>query len=1516
MPPLRYLFGPVSAAFADQNLHRLRASGECLAFGPAGVDVTVGASDSWDAIVARLPADWRPDFLALWLPYNVLPECLWSAPLPLVGLAGDWNLLWHSYRRLLPRLELALTDAAGVEALTRAGLPHVRQANLFGCARAFLEEAAGDGPRDIDALFVGNLNAAVQLGRQPWLGRLARLGGRRRVAIRTGVFGADYRALLRRARVVFNRSVRGECNLRAFEAAACGALLFQERGNRETPDYFRDRQECVYYGDDDLEELLEHYLTHEDERRAIAEAARARVEEFRFEALWGRALDLVQEWESLRGRAGRRTPVGPPDALLNRVWQASAVESEADPALVADLEAAIAARPRDAELHNALGAAKALAGRRGRRVAGEVMAQAAACFARALELEPENEVVALNLIEALAALGRMKPAADLARRTLTALGRGGGPRNPDSVRAAPSFGHFRVEWERAAWSHAGNDAAEARAKIDLLRWRLHAILSDLTGDLPHYHEAVLARPDLPTTRAALGCALGRAGRPAEALPHLRLAVAGDPFDLAAARALCQTLRDAGDPEGARRGAEDCRLLAKAAPHLPAEPWFADDRPAGDGLASIIILCCNELEYTRLCLESVLARTRPPYELVLVDNGSTDGTPEFLQEVRSRPGPARVEVVRSDTNLGFPTGCNRGLAEARGRWVVFLNNDTVVTEGWLEGLVAWALHDWPKTGLVGAVTNCSRPPQQVAVDYAGLDGLEAFAGRRRREYAGKAQAVERLTGFCLLAHRDVLDRVGGFDERFGVGFFDDDDLSVKVLRAGFRLLVSLNVFVHHFGSRTFTSLGLDCARQLGENLQRFKDKWGEAEAAGYRTPDGPAPAATVPAAPAAAPPANTIARPRMSLCMIVRNEEHNLPACLNSVAGLFDEIVVVDTGSTDRTKEIAAAFGARVFDFPWCDNFAAARNEALRHATGDWIFWMDADDRLDDANREKLRILLAGLGDENAAYSMKCLCLPDPVTREATQVDHVRLFRNHPGLRWRYRVHEQILPAVRSTGAEVRWSDVVVHHVGYQDPALRRRKLERDLRLLRLEDAGRPDDPFTLFNLGATHLELGKPAEALPMLRRSLERSHPADSIVRKLYALVAQCHRRLGQSEQALAALGAGRRHYPDDAELLFLEGLTRRERGDLPGAAAALERLLDVKPGKHFASVAVGLGGHKARQNLAVVYRQMGRAAEAEAQWRRVASERPDFAPAWLGLGELHLAQGRYGDVEEDSRALEGAAGAPAEATALRGRVLLARGDAAGARALVERAVASVAAGLPGGPRVVLAQMLLQDGRDPDAAERALREVLAIDPHHAESRHNLSVLLRQKALLPPGDAVFAENVPLAQLYQAACRTPTDINEHLPTLYQLATECRHVTELGTRTGVSTTALLYAQPDRLVCYDRVRYPQVEALRQAAGRTEFIFREKDVLWVEIEETDLLFIDTLHDYEQLREELRRHAPKAKKYIVLHDTTTFGQEGETEGHQGLWPAVEEFLAQGTFRLHSRYENNNGLTVLAAVGK
>src|SRR5438094_5405971 len=124
----RYLFGPVIAAFAEQNLQRARQAGDCLTFGYAGADIQIQPSDTWESLCSRLPSGWRPDFVALYLPYRTVPTCLWTAPVPLVGLAADWTLLWHQYRLTLPMCDLVLTDTAGVETLAREGIHHAQVA--------------------------------------------------------------------------------------------------------------------------------------------------------------------------------------------------------------------------------------------------------------------------------------------------------------------------------------------------------------------------------------------------------------------------------------------------------------------------------------------------------------------------------------------------------------------------------------------------------------------------------------------------------------------------------------------------------------------------------------------------------------------------------------------------------------------------------------------------------------------------------------------------------------------------------------------------------------------------------------------------------------------------------------------------------------------------------------------------------------------------------------------------------------------------------------------------------------------------------------------------------------------------------------------------------------------------------------------------------------------------------------------------------------------------------------------
>ena len=254
-------------------------------------------------------------------------------------------------------------------------------------------------------------------------------------------------------------------------------------------------------------------------------------------------------------------------------------------------------------------------------------------------------------------------------------------------------------------------------------------------------------------------------------------------------------------------------------------------------------------------------------------------------------------------------------------------------------------------------------------------------------------------------------------------------------------------------------------------------------------------------------------------MIVRDSAATLRPCLASIQPWVDEIVVVDTGSKDDTPRIAEEFGARLFHFPWCDDFSAAQNESLRHGTGDWLFWMDSDDTIPPDCGRQLRELVDREVDSNVlGYVMQVHCPGGDAEggsdADMTVVDHIKLFRNRSDLRFEGRIHEQVLPAIRRAGGTVTWTGLYVVHSGSDpSPEAQDRKRRRDLHLLHLELRERPQHPFTLFNLGMTYVDAGRFEEAEEFLRRSLKHSNPDESHLRKVFALLVCTETQLGRQE-------------------------------------------------------------------------------------------------------------------------------------------------------------------------------------------------------------------------------------------------------------------------------------------------------------------------------------------------------------------------------------------------------------------
>ncbi len=226
--------------------------------------------------------------------------------------------------------------------------------------------------------------------------------------------------------------------------------------------------------------------------------------------------------------------------------------------------------------------------------------------------------------------------------------------------------------------------------------------------------------------------------------------------------------------------------------------------------------------------------------------------------------------------------------------------------------------------------------------------------------------------------------------------------------------------------------------------------------------------------------------KLSLCMIVKNESKHLARCLESVDGVVDEIIVVDTGSTDDTVEIAKKYDAKVYNYEWNDDFSAARNESIKHATGDWVLILDADEEISEISKEKIRAFLVDIGsDIYYQLRIKNLGLNDNILHENYMV---RMFKNSPQARFIGRIHEFIAPS--SGFINISDNDVSIIHHGYK-PGSEAKITGRNLPILEsiIKDDKAPEayKSFINYYIGISQVDLGKMDDAVKYLRQSIDQ---------------------------------------------------------------------------------------------------------------------------------------------------------------------------------------------------------------------------------------------------------------------------------------------------------------------------------------------------------------------------------------------------------------------------------------------
>jgi glycosyltransferase involved in cell wall biosynthesis len=381
------------------------------------------------------------------------------------------------------------------------------------------------------------------------------------------------------------------------------------------------------------------------------------------------------------------------------------------------------------------------------------------------------------------------------------------------------------------------------------------------------------------------------------------------------------------------------------------------------------------------------------------------------------------------------------------------------------------------------------------DAGGYDSIfkfQSYAENYRKSFRGLYQPFWRIVGFCLLTKRSVWDEIGGFDERFSPGNFEDDDYCLRACMAGYRNMVVGDVFIHHHGSVSCKQL--DFAGILQENQRKFFEKW---EPLMDRT---------------------------ISAVMIVKDEQEHLQSCLEQLSPIVDEIIVVDTGSTDKTKEIAAGFEkVKLFDFKWCDDFSAARNFANSKATKGWLFSIDADEVVTglDEFRKNLRLfhvyrIVTRNYNNNPLYANNTENsgeYPQERGKRWLPSNKIRLWPNDKRIYFDYPVHEIVERSVFWLGmAVIDTPEIIVHHYGRLNDNYEYGRGDKYLKLLKKQLKSGKNDERSIEQLALQAQGVGEYTAARRYWRQLLAMK-PGDS---QALLNMGHCFASMGNWKKAL----------------------------------------------------------------------------------------------------------------------------------------------------------------------------------------------------------------------------------------------------------------------------------------------------------------------------------------------------------------------------------------------------------------
>jgi len=310
------------------------------------------------------------------------------------------------------------------------------------------------------------------------------------------------------------------------------------------------------------------------------------------------------------------------------------------------------------------------------------------------------------------------------------------------------------------------------------------------------------------------------------------------------------------------------------------------------------------------------------------------------------------------------------------------------------------------------------------------------------------------------------------------------------------------------------------------------------------------------------------KPKLSLCMIVKNEEKFLPGCLESVKNIADEIIIVDTGSTDKTIEIARRYNAKIFHLDWKNDFSIARNESIKHSTGEWILVLDADERLNPNQETKLKKYLNSNFD---ALYVKVINLgkdgkPDVIN------EYPRLFRKKDWIKFEGRIHEQITPSILRNCGKIAKTDITITHLGYaQSDEIMSKKYERNLNLLLEEIKENPDNAYAYYHIGIIKILTGEKENGIEWLKKAIsiqkEKSNLGDSLLASIYNIIGKYELQNERYQEAIDYFVKSSKLAPTQLTSYYLSGIAHAKLSNFHIAKnffeIALKNLKAISNGK-----------------------------------------------------------------------------------------------------------------------------------------------------------------------------------------------------------------------------------------------------------------------------------------------------------------------------------------------------------------